>query len=344
MPLISFIITYYDEPLPLLAECVRSVLRVRAMMTGRGMSEGAFEIIVVYDGSMVSPEDALRQMDRGIRYIRQENQGLSAARNAGLALARGEYVQFVDADDALLPRAYCSLCPRSALDADIILFRFTTRVPQTPPAASGEKDTRCPGKAATAVPKPMESGTEYLLRHNMRASACCYLFRRSRLGKLRFATGLTHEDELFTPLLLLRMHSTRDIPAAAYYYRQRTHSITHTHTSQQRSRRLDDLMDITRRLRNAASTLPPLEKAALTRRVEQLTGDYIYNVYRLECDPARRSHRMATLAGEHLLPLPVRTYTPGYWLYSLMLRLPHPWPDCLMRLLTHKTRLENTTG
>lgn len=343
MPLISFIITYHNEPLTLLAECLRSVLRVRSLMMERGMSEGAFEIIVVDDGSTVSPLDMLGQMDRSIRCIRQDNQGLSAARNTGLDWARGEYVQFVDGDDALLAHAYCNLCPRSALDADIILFRFTTQAPQLPPAASGEQDAQWPGKAATATPQPMESGANYLLHHNMRASACCYLFRRSRLGKLRFATGLTHEDELFTPLLLLRMHSTRDIPAAAYYYRQRTHSITHTHTSQQRSRRLDDLMDIIRRLRNAASTLPPLEKAALTRRVEQLTGDYIYNVYRLECDPARRSHRMATLASEHLLPLPVRTYTPIYWLYSLMLRLPHPWPDCLMRLLTHKTRLENTT-
>lgn len=343
MPLISFIITYYNEPLPLLAECVRSVLRVCALMRERGMCEGASEIIVIDDGSAVSPLDMLGQMDSSIRCIRQDNQGLSAARNTGLDWARGEYVQFVDGDDALLAHTYCSLCPRSAQDADIILFRFTTQAPQQQSTASGEQDAQCPGQDVTTACQPMESGAEYLLRHNMRASACCYLFRRSRLGKLRFACGLTHEDELFTPLLLLRMHSTRDIPAAAYYYRQRPHSITHAHTSHQRARRLDDLMDILRRLRNTASALPSLEKAALTRRVEQLTGDYIYNVYRLECDPARRSHRMATLASEHLLPLPVRTYTPGYWLYSLMLRLPHPWPDCLMRLLTHKTRLENTT-
>lgn len=343
MPLISFIITYYNEPLPLLAECVRSVLRVCSLLREQGMSEGAFEIIVVDDGSAVSPLDMLGQMDRSIRCIRQDNQGLSSARNTGLAWAKGEYVQFVDGDDTLLPHAYCSLCPRSAQDADVIMFRFTTQAPQQPPAASEEKATRCPGKAATTARHPLESGTEYLLRHNMRASACCYLFRRSRLGTLRFATGLTHEDELFTPQLLLRMHSTRDLPAAAYYYRQRPHSITHAHDSLQRSRRLDDLLDIIQRLRHAASTLPPLEKAALTRRVSQLTGDYIYNVYRLECDPAKRSHRMDVLAREHLLPLPVRTYTLGYWLYSLMLRLPHPWPDCLMRWLTHKTRTESTT-
>ena len=217
MPIVSFIITYYSEPLPLLAECLRSVLQVRSLMMQRGMVKQDFEIIVVDDGSECFPQEMLGQMDGDIIYISQENAGLSAARNAGLARARGEYVQFVDADDALLPHAYCSLCPQSREEADIILFRFTSedgRWHENETETLTENHTQAADEAGC---RRAMSGTQYMLYHNVRASACCYLFRRSLLGELRFADGMLHEDELFTPLLLLRMHSVRDYTWPAYY-------------------------------------------------------------------------------------------------------------------------------
>lgn len=62
------------------------------------------EVIVVDDGSTDGTEALLRSRYRGrIRYLHQPNRGLGAARNTGLAMASGEYVQFLDADDILLP-------------------------------------------------------------------------------------------------------------------------------------------------------------------------------------------------------------------------------------------------
>jgi glycosyltransferase involved in cell wall biosynthesis len=80
-----------------LSNCVESIL---------AQSYGSFEIILVDDGStdgssQIADMFALR--DRRVAVIHQANAGASAARNAGLAIARGTWVTFVDADDWLHP-------------------------------------------------------------------------------------------------------------------------------------------------------------------------------------------------------------------------------------------------
>ena len=81
----------------------------------------AAEIIVVDDGSSDHPEDVAAQF-RGVRFIRQDNKGLAAARNTGLRAVRSDKVVFLDADDLLAPDALASglACFRRHPDAALV--------------------------------------------------------------------------------------------------------------------------------------------------------------------------------------------------------------------------------
>lgn len=72
----------------------------------QAQSHEHWEAIIVNDGSTDETRaEALRLggMDPRVRYVEQENRGLSGARNAGIRAARGEFFQFLDADDTLEP-------------------------------------------------------------------------------------------------------------------------------------------------------------------------------------------------------------------------------------------------
>ena len=92
-PLVSVIIPAYDVAV-CLDRCLDSVFAQDVAET---------QVIVVNDGSTDgTAEVATRYGDR-LLYLEQENQGQGAARNAGLRVARGDYVAFLDADDYWLP-------------------------------------------------------------------------------------------------------------------------------------------------------------------------------------------------------------------------------------------------
>ena len=289
-PLVSFIITYYELPASMLRECIDSILALKLNAEER-------EIILVDDGSALTPLPTLGDVANQLTYIRQQNQGLSGARNTGLKIASGKYIQFVDADDSLVAGHYDHCLDIARFhQPDVVMFSFSSEQVKT--LAYHDEETT--------------SGAEHMRKHNIRGSACGYLFRQNILGSLRFTPGIVHEDEEFTPLLLLRAETLITTDAKAYFYRQRQQSITTTKGPRIQLKRLNDMKDIIGRLHQHASTLPHNERLALQRRVAQLTMDYIYKVVVDTRSKSYLKHRLGELSRKGLFPLPDQDYTTKY--------------------------------
>lgn len=294
-PLVSFIVTTYDIPTELLADCLKSILAL-------SLSAHEREIILVDDGSKQSPLTTIADTADEIIYVRQRNQGLSVARNTGIRMATGRFIQFVDADDMLIraPYEHCLDIARYH-NPDIVLFKAaTTTVADTPFTYEGPT-----------------SGSAFMRDNNLRASAWGYLFERKMLGTLRFTPGILHEDEEFTPQLFLRSERLYSTDSEAYFYRQREGSIIHNANSSHTKRRLADMEQIILRLQRLV--VPEADQPALNRRVAQLTMDYLYNVIMLTHSMRSLNETINRLGGYGLYPLPDKDYSTKYKYFRKMI-------------------------
>lgn len=218
-PTISIIVPVYrvEDYLP---QCMDSVL---------AQEYTNFEVILVDDGSPDSCAaicDGYAARDSRVRVIHKENGGLSDARNAGMALASGEYVVFLDSDDFWSdPGALGRIMGRAEqTGADVINYSYT----------KFQEDTGAcqPYFSCTEAMPPLPEVAAQLdwltARGLFIASACNKLIRRSLLAGLLFRKGVYCEDVEWCAKLLLKAAAVDFIPENFYQYRQRSGSIRHS--------------------------------------------------------------------------------------------------------------------
>jgi glycosyltransferase involved in cell wall biosynthesis len=109
-PLVSVIIPCYRQA-HYLATAIESVI---------AQTYPHVEIIVVNDGSDDNTDEVAASFEGRIVYVKKANGGLSSARNAGLAYATGDWVQFLDADDLLLPDKFQTQLAHADPTVDVV--------------------------------------------------------------------------------------------------------------------------------------------------------------------------------------------------------------------------------
>ena len=226
MPIISVIVPVFKVE-PYLCRCVDSIL---------AQTFTDFELILVDDGS---PDhcgaicDEYAQKDKRIHVIHQENGGLSAARNAGLDTAKGEFVFFVDADDRIhretLEREYDALIKHNADIAICGIKRFhDLDNPFIDNASVDAETTVFCGKQMEA--QLFQEGVD-LARV---VSSCGKLYKKQLFSFLRFPLGRLFEDEFVIYKLYHLAERVVDLHADLYDYYVNADGITQNLTLEKR--------------------------------------------------------------------------------------------------------------
>lgn len=166
----------------------------RAFRSAVEQTEQDIEVILVDDGSTDGSGalcDRLAETDPRVRVIHKANGGLSSARNAGIAAAKGKYVLLLDGDDRLHREAASrTLAVMEETGADFVQFCYREVAP--------EEELSAPSTGGAFV---IGEGSAQLFTHLYRlggagASACTKLFRRELLERIPFES-LRHEDEMW---------------------------------------------------------------------------------------------------------------------------------------------------
>lgn len=204
--LISVIVAAYNIE-AYLSRCLESLL---------AQEYRNLEIIVVDDGSEDDTGkicDGYAGKDGRIRVIHQENRGLSGARNAGLSIAKGDYIGYVDGDDWVEPGMYGAMvkaCEAKKAEMAICAYREI---------GGGKEEAQFSGQ--TYVLSREEALDAYICDNrpfHIYNSVWSRLFARRLVEGLEFPVGKKSEDIIYTTKAMIRMSSCVFLDEPYYNY------------------------------------------------------------------------------------------------------------------------------
>lgn len=224
-PLISVIVPCYNVE-KYVVECLKSIVE---------QSYENLEIIVVNDGSTDNTEREILPFleDERVKYIVQENQGLSGARNAGLDNISGEYVCLIDSDDFIHPDFVKTLYQNlTEYDVDIAFcdaYRSNEKI-YFDEVGQEENITIF---TRDEVMQEIGKTPNTIVVWNK-------LYKKNIFNKLRFELGRIHEDEFFTHRAFWQTQKVVFNHRKLYYHRQIEGSIMNSNYT---DKKLKDAID-----------------------------------------------------------------------------------------------------
>lgn len=243
--LISIVVPVYNVE-AFLEKCVDSLI---------SQTYQDLEIILVDDGSTDSSGqlcDQLKGKDPRIVVVHKENGGLSSARNAGIAVARGEYLGFVDSDDFVEPDMYETMLNAATRHGkDIVCCGREIDI-----YGSWTKQEFCLDEEKVY---DRESAVEAMLYlQEMDVSACDKLYARHIFDKIAYPEGKISEDAAIIFDILNKANGIVHVGKPFYHYIFRKNSISKSGYSE---RKFDIYSNMVTAIEFIRKNYPHLEKA-----------------------------------------------------------------------------------
>lgn len=214
--MISVIVPIYNSG-KYLKKCIESIVN---------QTYKDLEIILVDDGSVDKSGsicDEYADKDKRIKVVHQENKGLSAARNAGLRIAKGEYITFIDSDDYIEHDTYeCVFSAINKYDSDLIFFR------EKSVNESGET-IYISGDAPTGkIYEISHADAVDLVVGRQINGMCDKVYKQEILKDLFFKEGYMYgEDFMYNLVALTRVKTVSYVDEIKYSYVSNSSSVTH---------------------------------------------------------------------------------------------------------------------
>lgn len=256
--LISIIIPVYKVE-PYLRECIDSIVK---------QPFNDYEVILIDDGSTDgSPaicDDYARRFPQ-LLVIHQKNAGVSAARNAGLDIAKGEWIWFVDADDMIMNGQM--LENLLEIKADLIMFGYQELL-----------DNKIVGTATYDDCKDMTK--DRFLESHVSYFVWNMLFRRDIIEKyhLRFTEGVRMGEDLeFQYKYLIHSQHPISLSTQLYIYRKREGSAVNN--SKSRNHAVTDGLVILKNLLDYIQQYSAKEAVWIDLRLQGLMKSLLYSAY-----------------------------------------------------------------
>lgn len=215
--LISVIVPIYNVE-NYLVKCIESIIN---------QTYSNLEIILVDDGSHDNCHiicDKYAKKDRRIKVIHKKNGGLSDARNAGLDIATGEYISFIDSDDYISLYFYeklekvMEISDSDIVECDVLKFEINDEIREF-----SNKDLEFD------VFDNKDAMKSLILNNRLSTIACNKLYKKEITSGLKFKVGKTNEDDFYMYLAFDKANKIAKLEDKLYYYLQREDSIMGRH-------------------------------------------------------------------------------------------------------------------